>query len=51
VVAVYKLAADRSKIEKMSSGLTPADATPEALKREVQYAYSWFKNMTAEMFG
>ena len=51
VVAVYKLAADRSKIEKMSGGLTPADATPEALKREVQYAYSWFKNMTAEMFG
>ena len=51
VVAVYKLAADRSKIEKISGGLTPADATPEALKREVHYAYSWFNNMTAEMFG
>lgn len=51
VAAVYKLAADRSKIEKISGGLTPADATPEARRREVQYAYSWFKNMTAEMFG
>lgn len=51
VVAVYKLAADRSKIEKIGGGLTPADATPEALKREVHYAYSWFNNMTAEMFG
>ena len=51
VVAVYKLADDRSKIEKISGGLTPADATPEALRREVQYAYSWFNNMTAEMFS
>ena len=51
VVAVYKLAGDRSKIEKISGGLTPADATPEALRREVQYAYSWFNNMTAEMFS
>ncbi len=51
VVAVYKLAADRSKIEKISGGLTPADATPEARRREVHYAYSWFNNMAAEMFG
>ncbi len=51
VVAVYKLAEDRSKINKVGGGLTPSDATPEALRREVHYAYSWFKNMTAEMFG
>ena len=51
VVAVYKLAEDRSKIKKVGGGLTPADASPEALKREVQYAYSWFNNMAAEMFG
>ena len=51
VVAVYKLAEDRSKIKKVGGGLTPADASPETLRREVQYAYSWFKNMTAEMFG
>ncbi len=51
VVAVYKLAADGSAIEKIGGGLTPADASAEMRKREVQYAYSWFNNMTAEMFG
>lgn len=51
VVAVYKLGGDRSKVEKIAGGLTPADASAEARRREVQYAYSWFKNMTAEMFG
>ena len=51
VVAVYRLADDRSKIVKLAGGLTPADASAEARKREVQYAYSWFNNMTAEMFG
>lgn len=51
VVGVYKLAADRSKIEEIAGGLTPMDATAEARAREVQYAYSWFNNMTAEMFG
>jgi len=42
VVAVYKLADDRSKIEKLGGGLTPMDASAETRKREVQYAYSWF---------
>ncbi len=51
VVAVYRLAGDRSAIEKIGGGLTPDDASAEAHKREVQYAYSWFNNMTAEMFG
>jgi len=51
VVAVYKLADDRSKIEKLGGGLTPMDASAETRKREVQYAYSWFNNMAAEMFG
>ena len=51
VVAVYKLAGDRSKVEKIAGGLTPMDASAEARRREVQYAYSWFNNMTVEMFG
>ena len=51
VVAVYKLAEDRSSIEKIAGGLTPEDASAEMRKREVEYAYSWFNNMTAEMFG
>ena len=51
VAAVYRLAEDRSKIEKVAGGLTPSDASPEALKREVQYAYSWYDNIVADMFG
>ena len=51
VVAVYALAEDRSEIKKLGGGLTPMDATAEARAREVEYAYSWFNNMTAEMFG
>lgn len=51
VAAVYRLAEDRSKITKVSGGLTPMDATAEALKREVSYAHSWFNNITQDVFG
>ncbi len=51
VAAVYRLADDKSAIKKVAGGLTPSDASPDALKREVQYAYSWFANVTADMFG
>ena len=51
VAAVYKLAEDGSKITSISSGLTPSDASAEQLKREVAYAHSWFKNITADIFG
>lgn len=51
VAAVYRLAADRSKIEKVAGGLTPSDASADALEREVQYAYSWYDNMVADMFA
>jgi len=51
VAAVYRLAEDGSKITGVSSGLTPADASPEQLKREVLYAHSWFKNITHDIFG
>ncbi len=50
VAAVYKLADDKSKIAKISGGLTPADATAEQHKREVMYAHSWFDNITADIF-
>ena len=50
VAAVYRLAADKSKIEKVAGGLSPADASPAEKQREAQYAYSWFKNVTADMF-
>ena len=51
VAAVYRLAEDRSKIAKVAGGLTPSDASPDALQREVLYAYSWYDNMVADMFA
>ncbi len=51
VAAVYRLAADKSKIEKVAGGLSPADASPAMKQREAQYAYSWFKNVTTDMFS
>ncbi len=50
VAAVYKLAEDRKKINKVSGGLTPMDASDEAHAREVLYAHSWFNNITADIF-
>ncbi len=50
VAAVYKLTADKSKIHKVSGGLTPGDASPEQLAREVKYAHSWFSNITSDIF-
>ena len=51
VAAVYRLAEDGSKITAVSSGVTPADASDEQLKRDVAYAHSWFKNITHDIFG
>jgi len=53
VAAVYRLSEDGKTISgvKGAGGLTPMDASPEARRREVQYAYSWFKNITADIFG
>ncbi len=50
VAGVYRLAEDGSKITQVSGGLTPSDATPEMRAREVQYAYSWFTNITSDIF-
>ncbi|WP_089728880.1 FCSD flavin-binding domain-containing protein [Candidatus Thiosymbion oneisti] len=53
VAAVYRLSEDGKTIAGVegAGGLTPMDASPEARRREVQYAYSWFKNITADIFG
>jgi sulfide dehydrogenase [flavocytochrome c] flavoprotein subunit len=50
VAAVYRLADDKSKIEQVSGGLTPSDASPEQLEREVTYAHSWFNNVVNDIF-
>ena len=51
VAAVYRLAEDKSKIAKVAGGLTPSDASDEMLAREVEYAYSWYNNIVADMFA
>ena len=51
VAAVYRLAEDRSKIIKMSGGLTPMDASDEHHRRAVENAYSWLNNITSDIFA
>jgi sulfide dehydrogenase [flavocytochrome c] flavoprotein subunit len=52
VAGVYKLAEDGTiKDVEGSGGVTPADAPDWALAREVQYAYSWYKNIVTDSFG
>ena len=52
VAMVYKLGED-GKVMKIegSGGLTPMDSSLEDRAREVQYAYSWFNNITTDIFG
>ncbi|MDH3527393.1 MAG: NAD(P)/FAD-dependent oxidoreductase [Gammaproteobacteria bacterium] len=51
VAMVYKLV--NGKIAKVegAGGLTPADSSPADRKREVEYAHSWFNNVTHDIFG
>jgi len=51
VAAVYRLAEDGSKITKVSGGLTPKDASAAAHKRAALNTYSWFNNITNDIFG
>ncbi len=51
VAAVYRINEDKSKIAKVAGGLTPSDASDAMLQREVQYAYSWYNNIVADMFA
>jgi sulfide dehydrogenase [flavocytochrome c] flavoprotein subunit len=53
VAAVYRLSEDGGTIAGVegAGGLTPMDAEPFALAREVQYAYSWYDNIVADIFG
>ena len=56
VAAVYRLGKDDEGKQviggvKGAGGLTPSDASPEQLRREVEYAHSWFNNITKDVFG
>ena len=53
VAGVYTFDAEKNAIAEVqgSGGLSPIDASDEDRKREVQYAQSWFRNITADIWG
>jgi sulfide dehydrogenase [flavocytochrome c] flavoprotein subunit len=51
VAAVYQLKDGKIVDVEGAGGLSPLDATPETRALEARYGRSWFKNITAEMFG
>ncbi len=54
VANVYELGQDdkgAAVIKAVSGGVSPAEASPEFRRREVEYAHSWFTNFTGEVFG
>ena len=53
IAAVYRLNEEKNLIAPVegSGGTTPMDASAEARRREVEYAHSWYNNITADIFG
>ncbi len=51
VAMVYNLVDGKVAKVEGSGGLTPMDSSPEDRAREVQYAHSWFNNITSDTFG
>ena len=51
VAMVYNLVDGKVAKVAGSGGLTPMDSSPTERAREVQYAYSWFNNITHDAFG
>jgi len=51
VAMVYNLVDGKVAKVAGSGGLTPMDSSPEERAREVQYAYSWFNNITSDIFN
>jgi sulfide dehydrogenase [flavocytochrome c] flavoprotein subunit len=53
VAMVYNYGGGKINKVKGSGGLTPGyDKSTDAMRaREVQYAYSWYKNITHDIFG
>jgi sulfide dehydrogenase [flavocytochrome c] flavoprotein subunit len=50
LILVYQLIDDKIVGVKGAGGLSPMDASAETGAIEAQYARSWFKNITADMF-
>ena len=54
VANVYALGTDdkgAQVIKAVSGGVSPAEASAEFRRREVEYAHSWFHNITHDIFG
>jgi sulfide dehydrogenase [flavocytochrome c] flavoprotein subunit len=51
VAMVYNLVDGKVAKVAGSGGLTPMDSSASDRAREVQYAYSWFNNITSDIFG
>ena len=53
IAAVYRYDAGEDEILaiKESGGLTPLDASAEDLRREVEFAHSWYNNICADTWG
>jgi sulfide dehydrogenase [flavocytochrome c] flavoprotein subunit len=51
VAMVYNLVDGKVAKVEGAGGLTPMDSSPDDRAREVQYAYSWFNNITHDIFG
>ena len=51
VAMVYNLVDGKVAKVAGSGGLTPMDSSPADRAREVQYAHSWFNNITSDIFG
>ncbi|MGB5719025.1 MAG: NAD(P)/FAD-dependent oxidoreductase [Gammaproteobacteria bacterium] len=51
VAMVYNLVDGKVAKVEGSGGLTPMDSSPADRAREVQYAHSWFNNITSDIFG
>ena len=51
VAMVYNLVDGKVAKVEGAGGLTPMDSSPQERAREVQYAYSWFNNITGDIFN
>jgi len=51
VAMVYNLVDGKVAKVEGSGGLTPMDSSPQDRAREVEYAYSWFNNITRDIFS
>jgi sulfide dehydrogenase [flavocytochrome c] flavoprotein subunit len=50
VTGIYRLKDGKIEVSQNASGVSPLEASDQYRKSEVVYAYSWYKNMTHDMF-